>query len=397
MIIHGVPDPSSSSEREFGGSGRLPAPSEHVFGSPHGKSTTYVWHPGCLVIGLDGRAVEAPSHLEEDIMHDVDRTLREFEGTEMEFEALEAETHENEQFLGSVLGSVLGGEVGEYESHEQFLGEAEYESHEQFLGEIGAEAVFDEVHEMELAGELLEVSNEAELEYFLGKLIKGAGKAIGGFVKSPIGKALGGALKSVAKKALPIAGSALGNLVLPGVGGAIGGKLASAAGNLFGLELEGLSPQDREFEVARRFVRFAGAAAGKAARTPPSIAPMKAAKVAVVSAARRHAPGLLQPRRGVGPSGMRRRPGPRGSAPAPSQIPGAPQSPIFRGALNGGSPTNGYPQPYTVPSYDTPSYTASAAGSPYDAWDEGGDGYNPTFQRTGRWYRRGRRIMLVGV
>ena len=59
---------------------------------------------------------------------------------------------------------------------------------------------------MELAAELLEVSNEQELEQFLGDFIKKAGKAIGGFVKSPIGQAIGGVLKSAANVALPIAG-----------------------------------------------------------------------------------------------------------------------------------------------------------------------------------------------
>jgi hypothetical protein len=51
------------------------------------------------------------------------------------------------------------------------------------------DSVFHEAEEMELAAELLEVSNEQELEQFLGDFIKKAGKAIGGIVKSPIGKA----------------------------------------------------------------------------------------------------------------------------------------------------------------------------------------------------------------
>ena len=93
-----------------------------------------------------------------------------------------------------------------------------------------------------------------------------------------------------------MAGSALGNMILPGVGGMIGGKLASAAGGLFGLELEGLSPQDQEFEVARSFVRFAGAAAKQAAQAPPSVAPQQAARQAVVDAAKKFAPGFVRTR-----------------------------------------------------------------------------------------------------
>jgi hypothetical protein len=70
--------------------------------------------------------------------------------------------------------------------------------------------VFSEAELMELAAGLLEVSDEAELDRFLGSLIKKAGQAIGKVVQSPVGKAIGGVLKGVAKQALPIAGTALG-------------------------------------------------------------------------------------------------------------------------------------------------------------------------------------------
>ena len=73
-----------------------------------------------------------------------------------------------------------------------------------------AESVLSEADEMTLAAELLEITNEAELDRFLGGLIKKVGGAVGKFVKSPMGKAIGGVLKGVAKKALPIAGRALG-------------------------------------------------------------------------------------------------------------------------------------------------------------------------------------------
>lgn len=173
------------------------------------------------------------------------------------------------------------------ESSDEFewLGEAE--------AEWAGEAVFDEVEEMEMAAELLGIQSEEELEEFLGKLIKRAGGAVKKFAGSSMGKALGGVLKTVASKALPIAGAALGNMVLPGIGGMIGGKLASAGGKLFGLELEGMSPQDQEFEIARRFVRLGGEAARQAARTPVRGSPANAAKDAVLAAARIHAPGLV--------------------------------------------------------------------------------------------------------
>ena len=188
---------------------------------------------------------------------------------------------------------------------EEFETDTEYEPGEfEFEGaeEFQQESPLEEVEEMELAAELLEVSDEQELDQFLGKLIgkvagaaKGLAGAAGGFLRSPAGKALGGLLKGAAKKALPIVGKAVGSYFGGSAGGAAGGKLATAAGRMFGLELEGLSGEDQEFEVARQFVRLASSATQKAAqsgsRTP------QAARGALASAARQHAPGLLSPSR----------------------------------------------------------------------------------------------------
>jgi hypothetical protein len=179
------------------------------------------------------------------------------------------------------------GELGEYEQHAGSLETFEFhESGE--LGEAEGESPFNEVQEMELASELLEINSEAELDQFLGKLIKGATKAVGSFVRSPIGKALGGALKGVAKTALPIAGRALGTMVGGPLGGVVGGKLGSFASSLFEMELEGLSQEDREFEVAKQFVRMAGTAAQVAARAPTSADPRLAAQRALAAAAQAH-------------------------------------------------------------------------------------------------------------
>jgi uncharacterized protein (DUF697 family) len=155
------------------------------------------------------------------------------------------------------------------------------------------EGTFSEVTEMELASELLAVQSEMELDQFLGKLFGKAVGAVSKFAKSSTGKALGGVLKGIAKKALPIAGGALGSFIpIPGVGTAIGTALGTAASNLFELELEGLSAEDREFEVARAFTRFAGNAAKRASQMRNQ-QPAVAAKNAVSNAARRFAPGLL--------------------------------------------------------------------------------------------------------
>lgn len=201
-------------------------------------------------------------------MHDIDRTLTEYEP--------ETDASEFDQL-----------EFAE-----------EFES-----GDMETEGVFDEIEEMGLAAELLGISNEAEFDQFLGSLIRKAGQAVGQLVRSPTGQALGGILKGAARQALPIVGGALGTAIAGPAGGVIGRRLAPAAGRLFGLELEGLSPEDQEFEVARRFVRFAGDAVKNAALAAPGTAPQAAVNAAVMTAARQHAPGLLR-KAGAAPAKM---------------------------------------------------------------------------------------------
>jgi hypothetical protein len=149
--------------------------------------------------------------------------------------------------------------------------------------------------ELALASELLEVTTEAELDRFLGKLVSGAISAVRSFAGSDAGRAVGGVLKSAAKQALPQLGRAVGDVVSPGRGGAIGQRAGQwAAGRLeLGLQTEGLSAEDEEYEVARAFVRFANETARRAAQAPPTVPPQVAAQRAAVAAAQRHLPGLV--------------------------------------------------------------------------------------------------------
>ena len=245
-------------------------------------------------------------------MHDLDRALKELEP------ALESASYGSDQ---------------EYETD----GEAEYE----YDGETEREsrddeAMFDELEEMEEAAALLEVQDEGELEHFLGSLIGKVKKKLGVSLPFNLQQALGGALKRVAQSALPKVGAALGNLVVPGVGGVVGANLVSNAGRMFGLELEGLSYEDQQFEVARRVVNLGAeatktaAAAAQGANGAPA---SQTAKDAILQAAQTHAPGLVS----AGPG--------RWTSP---RVPGP-------GGAYGGQ------------------------------------------QRTGRWVRRGRRIILFGV
>jgi hypothetical protein len=229
-------------------------------------------------------------------MHDLDRTMMEFER--------EADSYETDDF--------------------EFADELESEAAEA----MDLESPFDELDEMDLAAELLSIQSEEELDQFLGKVFKRVWRGVRkvGSTVGRIARPLGGILKGIAKKALPVVGGALGSLIpVPGVGTAVGTALGGALGKALEKEFEGLSPEDREFEIARRFVQVAGAAARNAAAAQPGADPAEAARQAVTAAAKRYVSGMT-------------------------------------GAMDGSVPQQG-----------------ASAG------------------RSGRWIRRGRRIILLGV
>jgi hypothetical protein len=164
------------------------------------------------------------------------------------------------------------GEIGELE-----FGELE-------LGEVG------ELETM-LASELLEITNEQELDRFIGNLFSTVTGAARRFAGSDTGRALGGILKQAAGKALPVIGRGVAGAINPAYAD-LGARVGASASSLFGLELEGLSMEDREFEAARAFVRFAADATRQAASAPPGSPPGAVASQAAASAAARFAPGL---------------------------------------------------------------------------------------------------------
>ena len=229
-------------------------------------------------------------------------------------------------------------EAGDYEGDFESDMEWGYQGEEE--GGFGeGESPFSEEEEIEMAAELLSLSQDQELDQFLGKLIRRAGQAAGQFVRSPTGKALGGLLRQAAKKALPVVGGAVGGYFGGPMGASMGSKLASAGGQIFGLEVDGMSGEDQELQVARRFVRLAGDAATKAAQVPAGGSPQQAARTALATAARKHAPGLLR---------------------------------------NGGARAAG----------------GFGGGAAYGASGIGG---RPRRGNSGRWIRRGNKIVLLGV
>lgn len=171
-------------------------------------------------------------------------------------------------------------------------GERDYDDDREFEEEEEAYELSGDTDsdDLELAAELLEVTSEEELEEFLGTLVKKAGRLAGRALRSDTGRALVGVLKDAARDAIPAAGAALGR--------SAGRKVT----DWLGLELEGLSPEDQEFERARAFVRFAREAARQAARAPASRRPSQVARRACTRAARRQAPALLPAVTGRSPS-----------------------------------------------------------------------------------------------
>ena len=235
-------------------------------------------------------------------MHDIGRTQLEQQQplgeSELELEGSEYEGSEFEGELGEFEGEFgeYEGGFGEYEGgFGEYEGELEGGTLEGSAISPELESPLTEMQEMEFASELLEVTGEQELEQFLSDVFSAVGQAAGNFIRSDTGQALGGILKdslsSAAKQALPVVGRAIGDVA--GGYGDIGAQAGSAVGSLLGLELEGLSAEDREFETARQLVRFVGSAAGQAAAAPRNIPPAAAARTSTSRAARIYAPGLL--------------------------------------------------------------------------------------------------------
>lgn len=168
---------------------------------------------------------------------------------------------------------------------ESYLGAGEY------AGELLSEA-----EEMELAMELLGVSNEDEMEQFLGKMFRSIGrglKKVGRFIGKKVLPKLGGVLKGLAKKALPFVGGALGSLIpIPGVGTALGSALGGAVSKALELEFGELESEEAELEIARRLVRIAATAAQHASTASPNAPPDAALRDALLTAVRTHLPAF---------------------------------------------------------------------------------------------------------
>jgi len=153
-------------------------------------------------------------------------------------------------------------------------------------GRLDREAMAFDVESTEQAAELLEVVDAAGLAALLGRMVTRAARASGQSLKKGVASELVGLLQAAARHALPA----------PNTLSAAGARAAPhRAGHFFDIELEGLSPEDQEFEAARRLVQLTNDAALQATQVPAHLTPAAAARLAALRAARRYAPGWLRP------------------------------------------------------------------------------------------------------
>lgn len=183
----------------------------------------------------------------------------------------------------------------EYEYEEEYgqqesEGEYEEESENEYENESEAEdreTVLGETAQTELAGELLNVQSEDELDRVVHEVIRRASRR---GIDRQVALALAMLLKGFAKKLFRRAGRGP-------MRGRRGGYHSlnlhnEMAGEVFGNETQELNSEDQEFENRRSFIRMAGHAARHAARLPRHRSAAWRARRAMALAARRHAPGL---------------------------------------------------------------------------------------------------------
>lgn len=136
----------------------------------------------------------------------------------------------------------------------------------------------------EAATVLLEAAERPALPAVLARLLRHAARAAGRSMDVAVEGELVRMLQHASRIALPRAGI-------------VSGDGAARASRFFGIELEGLSPEDQEFEAARRFIQLVEAAAGHAAAGSRRLPPAVAAWLAASRAAKRFAPGWLAAQR----------------------------------------------------------------------------------------------------
>ncbi len=309
--------------------------------------------------------------------------------------------------------------------------EAEAEANHD-IGEAEHDLPMSEAEEEAFAAELLGVSSEAEMDQFLGGLFRSITQKLGRGAARFLGKDAGPLaqiLKGVAGRALPFLGGVLGSAIpIPGVGTAVGAAVGNAASKLVQSETEHLEAEEQEFQQARRFVRLAGTAARRAAWRPLASNPVASANLALrqVLQSWRRSGGYSswgsQPsyggaygygRAGWRPRyrGWRRYYGQPGyyracpPCPEPPPCPVCPEPPPAGVAVTDAAAATDSaalpPPPPATPSGEMDEFGYANEGEEEAEYYE--TNYNPPNNlsgegnRSGRWVRRGGKIVLFGL
>jgi hypothetical protein len=152
----------------------------------------------------------------------------------------------------------------------------------------GRKAVVFDTQSTGLAAELLNAAGRPSFHALLGRLVRSAASASGRALDDSVANELVKLLQVAARHALPA-------LNAPGSTTLHTSPPTKRIARFFGIELEGLSPEDQEFELARRFAQLATEAVRQAALAPKHLPPVAIARRAAARAARRYAPGWVSP------------------------------------------------------------------------------------------------------
>ena len=174
--------------------------------------------------------------------------------------------------------------VDDAETGDEFAYEYEYGA----SSELEADGAQDA-----LAYELMTVSDEAEMEEFLGKLMGAASRRLKKLGRRALPKLLPllkGPARGLLALAMPLLGSAAGSVV-PGAGTLIGGMAGQKLGQLLGGEMEDASDDEAKVELSRKLVNTVTDAVNRAVEDPTSAAqPVAAARDALVGAMQANLP-----------------------------------------------------------------------------------------------------------
>ncbi|WDZ82901.1 hypothetical protein [Micromonospora cathayae] len=164
------------------------------------------------------------------------------------------------------------------------------DAYETLEGEWGQD---DENMELEFATRLLDATGEDELDRLVADLLGSAPRGGARFARTREGRQIGGILRDAASRVQPILSRGRDRPVGWNTGRGPVDPVAPAARRYFGVNVEGLSPEDQELELARSFVRFAREAVHETERRAGSGPPGRVVHHAAVTAANHLAPGLI--------------------------------------------------------------------------------------------------------